>query len=136
MMRDPRFRIGGFAIATAILAVLASCDSGPKAGDVTASMATSHQELGSVMFRVTAVAPNTIEGLTAACTGCKAFMSRVSDNEVRGIVTGPFGAGPLVHVSVSDRGVPEAYSVQLLEMARTDYGLTALSGSSLQFPTP
>ena len=69
MMRDRRFRVGGFAVITAILALLASCDSGPKAGDVTASLATSQQELGSVMFTVTAVAPKTIQGLTAACTG-------------------------------------------------------------------
>jgi len=135
MRRNLLFRVGRLAATAAGVAVLFSCDSGPKAGDVTASLATPHQELGSVMFQVTAAAPNTIEGLTAACTGCKAFMSRVSDSEVRGIVTGPFGPGALVHVTVSNTRVPEAYTIQLLELARTDYGLTALSGSTLQFPT-
>ncbi len=135
MKRTLLYRIGALGIAASIVALLVSCDSGPKAGDVTASLATPHQELGSVMFKVTAVAPNTIEGLTAACSGCMAFMSRVSESEVRGIVTGPLGGGALVHVAVSDRRVPEAYSVVLLELARADYGLAALSGSSLQFPT-
>jgi len=128
-------RVGRLAATAAVVAGLFSCDSGPKAGDITASLATPHQELGSVMFSVTAVAPNTIEGLTAACTGCKAFMSRVADSEVRGIVTGPFGSGAVVHVTVSNTRVPEAYSIQLLELARTDYGLAALSGSTLQLPT-
>ena len=135
MRRGRLSRAGALGVTAAIAALLVSCDSGPKAGDVTASLATPHQELGSVMFQVTAMAPNTIQGLTAACTGCKAFMSRVSDSEVRGIVTGPFGPGALVHVTVSNRRVPQAYAIQLLEMARTDYGLTALSGSTLQFPT-
>lgn len=128
-------RGGVLTAALAAMAVLGSCDSGPKAGDVTATLATQHSQLGSVMFEVTATTPNTIEGLTAACASCRAFMSRISDTEVRGIVTGPFVAGPLVHVTVSDRKLLEAYSIQILELARTDYGLEALAGSSLQFPT-
>jgi hypothetical protein len=134
MSRRRSFHIGAVSVVLAAAAVVASCDSGPKAGDITATLATQHTQLGSVMFEVTATSPNTVEGLTAACSGCRAFLSRISDTSVRGIVTGPFGPGPLVHVTVSDRKLLEAYSIQILELARTDYRLEALAGSSLQFP--
>jgi hypothetical protein len=134
MNRKASLRLTALCAISATALVLGSCDSGPRAGDLTASLTTSHQELGAAMFRVTATAPYTIEGLTGACNGCRAFLSRVSEGEVRGIVTGPFGAGQLVHVTVSDTRTPAAYGIQLLELARPDYGLAALSGSSLQFP--
>jgi hypothetical protein len=135
MNRGRSFRIGAFGVVATVAAALISCDSGPKAGDITATLSTYEAELGSVMFAVTAVEPNTIEGLTAVCSGCKAFMSRVSQSEVRGIVTGPFGPGALVHVTVSNRRTPEAYSIRILEMAGPDYSITGRLGSSLQFPT-
>ncbi len=123
-----------YGLVGLMVAALAQCDSGPKAGELTAALTTTTQ-LGAAMFKVIAVEPYTIEDLTAACSGCRAFMTRVSDREVRGIVTGTFGAGPLVHVGVSDRSVPEAYTIELMQLARTTYALDGLVGKTLTFVT-
>jgi len=135
MSRGRSFRTVALGIAASVAVLLASCDSGPKAGDITATLTTSHTELGSVMFEVNALAPNTVEGLTAACSGCKAFLSTMSESKVRGIVTGPFSAGPLVHVSVSDRRTPEGYTIEVQQAALPNYETVSKVGIRLQFPT-
>ncbi|KPK07229.1 MAG: hypothetical protein AMS20_03195 [Gemmatimonas sp. SG8_28] len=112
---------------------LGSCDSGPKAGEIVAEIVTPVVELGAASFRARALEPYTIDTVAAACTGCTAYMTRVTDREVRGIVTGRFGAGPLVRVTVSDRDVRDPYSVELLELAAPDYSLPSVAGSSLRF---
>ena len=114
-------------------AALGSCDSGPKAGEIVAEIVTPVVELGAASFRARALEPYTIDTVTAACTGCMAYMTRVTDREVRGIVTGRFGAGPLLRVTVSDRDVRDPYSVELLELAAPDYSLPSVAGSSLRF---
>jgi hypothetical protein len=123
-----------YGLVGVIVAALAQCDSGPKAGDLTAEL-TAPAELGAAMFKVTIGGGYTVDDLTAACSGCRAFMTRVSDREVRGIVTGPFTSGPLVHVGVSDRTAPEAYTIQLMQVALTDYTLDGLVGKTLTFVT-
>jgi hypothetical protein len=112
---------------------LGSCDSGPKAGEIVAEIVTPVVELGAASFSARALEPYTIDTVAAACTGCSAYMTRVTEREVRGIVTGRFGAGPLLRVTVSDRDVRDPYSVQLLELAAPDYSLPSVAGSSLRF---
>ena len=123
-----------YGMVGVMVAALTQCDSGPKAGDLTAELTTTTQ-LGAAMFKVIAAEPYAIDELTAACSGCRAFMTRVSDREVRGIVTGAFGAGPLVHVGVSDRSVPEAYTIELMQLARTTFALEGVVGKTLTFAT-
>lgn len=120
------------ALAAVALAVW-TCDTGPKAGEIAAEFVGPHATLGAASFLVTALDPFTIDTVTAACTGCNAYMTRVSSTEVRGIVTGPFGSEPVVYVTVSDRDERDPYAIRLLELAGTDYTPVAISGSSLRF---
>jgi hypothetical protein len=120
-------------IIVALLAgAVLTCDSGPKAGELTVELVTPRLQLGAALFRVTALEPQTIDTVTAACAGCQAFVARVSDREVRGIVTGTFGAGPLFRVGVPDRGAGEAFSFALQQLAAPDFHLVSGAGSSLQ----
>jgi len=122
--------------ALAVMVAATSCDSGPKAGEIVAELVTPQQALGAAMFRVNAIETYAIDSVTAACSGCRAFMSRVSEREVRGVVTGSFSAGPLLRVMVSDRDARSSYSVLLLQLAAPTYEIVPLGGSSLTFPAP
>lgn len=130
-MRPLRMRALGTVLAGSVL--LGSCDSGPKAGEIVAEIVTPIVELGAASFRARALEPYTVDTVTAACAGCTVYMTRVTDREVRGVVTGRFGAGPLLRVMVSDRSLREPYSVDLLELAAPDYSLPSISGSSLRY---
>ena len=124
--------IGRALLAATVLVALGSCDSGPKSGELTVELVTPHAQLGAASFKVTAVTPASIESVVAACAGCAVYAARVSDREVRGVVTGRFGAGPVIGVVVSDVGLPDAYAFQLYELAAPDYTLRNLVGSSLR----
>ena len=126
-------RIVSAAALLGLGAALGSCDSGPKSGEIAAEIVTPVAELGAASFVTRALEPYTVESVSAACSGCAVHMTRVSDREIRGIVTGRFGAGRLVWVTVSDRGVRDPYSIQLLELAAPDYSLPSTAGSSLRF---
>jgi hypothetical protein len=128
-----RTRIVTVAAVLGLGTALGSCDSGPKAGEIVAEIVTPVTELGAASFVTRALEPFTIETATAACPGCAVYTTRVTDREIRGIVTGRFGAGPVVRVTVSDRGVRDPYSIQLLELAAPDYSLPTVAGSSLRF---
>ena len=121
------------AAPAALVLTLWTCDTGPKSGEIAAEFVGPHASIGAASFLVTALDPFTIDTVTAACTGCAAYMTRVSSTEVRGIVTGPFGSERVVYVTVSDRGERDPYAIRLLELAATDYTPVAISGSSLRF---
>jgi hypothetical protein len=127
-----RNAIVGILAAAVLLAVLGSCDSGPKGGELTVELVTPEAQLGAVSFKVTATSPASIDSIVPACQGCAVYTSRVSDRDVRGIVTGRFGPGPVIAVVVPDRGLRDAYAFQLLEFAAADYTLRSISGSSLR----
>lgn len=122
----------GALAAGVLLAALGSCDSGPKGGELTVDLVTPHTELGAASFKVTATSPASIDSIVAACQGCSVYTARVSDREMRGVVIGPFGPGPLIGVLVSDLDLRDAYAFQLLELAVPDYTLRNLTGSSLR----
>ncbi len=126
-------RIATVAAVLGLGTAVGSCDSGPKAGEITAEIVTPVTELGAASFSARALEPYTIDTVTAACSGCTAYMTRVTEREVRGIVTGRFGGGAVLWVTVSDRGVRDPYSIQLLELAAPDYSLPSVAGSSLRF---
>src|SRR5690349_8880465 len=101
------------AVATLGLAALAlaTCDSGPNAGAITFDLTSPFNSDGAIQFIATATAPDSIVGVTPACSGCQVFIARVSAGAVRGVVTGDITAGPLVHLGVTDVGNPSAYAM-------------------------
>jgi hypothetical protein len=119
--------------AALVAVALWTCDGGPKAGEIVAELVGPHSSLGAASFLTTALDPFTVDTVTAACTGCTVYMTRVSATEVRGIVTGRFGSEPVLRVTVSDRGERDPYTVRLLELATPDYSTIPISGSSLRF---
>jgi hypothetical protein len=122
-----------WAVATTVLLpVLGSCDSGPKAGELPVELVTPQAQLGAASFKVTATSPASIDSVVPVCQGCTVYMARVSDREVRGVVTGPFGPGPLIGVLVPDLSLRDAFAFQLFELAAPDYTLRNLTGSSLR----
>jgi hypothetical protein len=118
-----------------IAAVLvAACDSGPKVGELVMELSGPAEALGALSFTVTAAEPNTLDTLTAACGGCSIFTTRVSEREMRGVVTGDFGPGPVVRVAVSDVQVRSAYAGQVLEASAPDYSLLSVDALQLVIP--
>jgi hypothetical protein len=120
-------------IVTALSAILLSCDSGPRAGELAFELVSPADDDRAIMFEVTAVETSTVEGLTAACTGCQAFWHKVSDTRLKGILIGSLGAGPVGRVAVSDVGDRTAYTLTLLDVAGTDLELRPTAERSLQF---
>lgn len=125
-MRVRRGIVIGVAAALAV-----ACDSGPKAGELTMELSSPVPALGALSFTVTAAEPTTLDTLTAACGGCRIFTTRLSEREMRGVVTGDFGPGAVARVAVSDVKVPSAYTGQLLEAAAPDYALRSVDQMQL-----
>jgi hypothetical protein len=109
-----------------------TCDFGPKAGNIPVELIGPQTSLGAASFLATALDPFTIDTVTAACQGCTVYMTRVSETEVRGIVTGRFGSELLLDLTVSDRDKRDPYAVRLLELAAPDYEPVTINGSSLR----
>ncbi len=128
-MRMPRALLVPLAVA-----IVAGCDSGPQAGDLTVQLVSPVEDLGALSFSITATEPTMIDTVTAACAGCTVFTTRISGSEMRGVVTGDIGPGAVLRVSVSDTKVPEAYVGQVLEASAPDYELVAITGMELTIP--
>jgi hypothetical protein len=129
---------GRLLLAAALVGAVtvASCDTGPKSGDVAVELVTPQTGLGAVMFAATATEPQTIDTVTAACDGCRVYMLRVSEREVRGVATGAIALGDVLYLTVSDRDLVEAYDVRLMQAADTAYGVVPIAGSQLRLPAP
>ena len=128
-MRMPRALLVPLAVA-----IVAGCDSGPQAGDLTVQLVSPVEDLGALSFSITATEPTMIDTVTAACAGCTVFTTRISGSEMRGVVTGEIGPGAVLRVSVSDTKVPEAYVGQVLEASAPDYELVSITGMELTIP--
>ncbi len=128
-MRMPRALLVPLAVA-----IVAGCDSGPQAGDLTVQLVSPVEDLGALSFSITATEPTMIDTVTAACAGCTVFTTRISGSEMRGVVTGDIGPGAVLRVSVSDTKVPEAYVGQVLEASAPDYELVSITGMELTIP--
>jgi hypothetical protein len=116
------------------VALVAGCDSGPQAGDLTMHLVSPVEDLGALSFRITAAEPTTIDTVTAACAGCSVFATRISASEMRGVVTGDVGPGAVLRISVTDTKVPQAYLGQVLEASAPDYELVSSTGMQLTIP--
>jgi hypothetical protein len=116
-------------VALGVALVLAGgCDSGPKAGEVVFSLTTPNQNDGAIQFRLTAVAPNTLDGVTAGCAGCQVFIEAVSETEIRGVLIGNVVPGEALRVLVSDRDARDAYAGQVVAVASRTYALGGTTG--------
>lgn len=113
------------------LAVSAGSCSGPVAGDLTISLVTPNSDDGAIVVRVTASESKEVTSVTVVCSGCKIFKEQPSATELRAVVTGNLVAGPLVRVGVSDTKAPDAYSVQVQQVASRTYQVRSTSGYSL-----
>ncbi len=116
-------------VALALLA--ASCKEGPVAGELSANLTTPNSDDGAVQFKATAASPQTITGVSSACSGCKLFITMVSDTEYRGVVTGSLASGTLFRVGVSDTKTPTTYSVQLVAISSRAFVLRPTTGYSV-----
>jgi hypothetical protein len=128
VQRPPRLRILG--VVAAFLAV-GSCDAGPKAGEIVFGLTTPNQDDGAIQFVLTAAAPNTLDGVAAACTGCQVFTETVSETEIRGVLLGNVVPGDALRVLVSDRNAKQVYGGQVVAAASRTYALRATSGYGL-----
>lgn len=115
-----------------LIAALSCSDGGPQAGSLTFDLVTPRADDGAVQFKVTTVTPNTVTGVSAACTGCNIFSEAVSDTEIRGVVTGQLSAGALISVGVSDVKSSESFTAQVVAVASRDYALRPASNYSLE----
>lgn len=111
-------------IGTAAVAV-STCDSGPTAGDITFDLTTPNTNDGAIQFIAKATAPDSLTGVTAACTGCQVFTVTVSATEIRGVVTGDISGGALVHLSVTDAGKSDPYTMSVVAAASRTFVVQA-----------
>jgi hypothetical protein len=119
-------------VALGVALVLAGgCDSGPKAGEVVFNLTTPNLNDGAIQFRLTAAAPNTLDGVTAGCAGCQVFTEAVSETEIRGVLIGNVAPGQALRVLVSDRKARDAYTGQVVAVASRTYALGSTTGYSL-----
>jgi hypothetical protein len=101
------------------------------AGELTVNLTTPNTDDGALLVKVTGSGANIITGVTAACSGCKLFWSRINDTEYRGVITGTINAGAVARVAVSDVNSKASYSAQLLDVASRTYVKRATTGYSL-----
>ena len=120
------------ALAGVTLALLAtSCKEGPTAGELNVNLMSPFGD-GAIQFVANATAPAVITGVSSACTGCKLFFAKVSDNQYKGVLTGPIVAGTIFRVGVSDTKIRGSYAVTIQAVADRSYGMrNSLTGYSL-----
>lgn len=105
--------------------------TGPVQGTVTIHLSSPHADDGALLFTVTAPEGQTIDTVTAACSGCRAFMGRSGDLRVSVAVVGALPAGAVAQMVVSDTRQPSRYQTGLLEVAARSHALRSLDGYAL-----
>lgn len=123
-----RLRAVGLAV---VFAAVASCDFGPRAGELVWEVSMPHANTGGIAVVVVALEPNTVDTVSAACSGCRLFPVRVSEREMRGIVVGSIQPGPLISAMVSDVKPRQSYTAVVREAASTAFQPLAASGFQL-----
>jgi len=123
------------ALAAALVAVGLGCGSNPVAvatpGPILASLATPHTDDGALLVAVTGPGITTVQ---AAGSGNVVFWRLVSPTEVRVLVVGDLGAGPLFTVDVPDPHQSGQYASAVLEVAsRVDSIRPTTAGYAVTF---
>lgn len=107
-------------LALAAVAALGLACDGPTAGELSVELVTPNSGDGAILFKLEAPASQDFGPVTAACSGCQAFIYRVSEAEVYCVVTGPLTPGPLARITVADVGMRGAFSATILQVAGLD----------------
>ncbi len=123
-------RLSRLALLAGLALTLGSC-SGPVAGELTITLATPNSDDGAILVVVTASESKEITSATLACSGCQIFQEQPSATELRAVITGDLVAGPLVRVSVTDTKSPDAYRVQIQQVASRTFQVRLTSRYSL-----
>ncbi len=110
------------------VALTLTCGSEPTAGELVATLTTERTDAEAIRFVIHATPPNEVESVSAACNECQIFQGSVGANELRGVVVGSLGPGPLFRAVVSDIGAARGYQVEVIEVADGAYALLALGG--------
>lgn len=113
-------RLASLTLLAAAALAAGSCE-GPSAGDVTFNLTSPNTNDGAIQFVATAASPDSITGVTAACSGCQVFLARVSATNVHGVVTGDITSGALIHLGVTDVGNTSAYTADVIAAASKTY---------------
>jgi hypothetical protein len=114
---------------------IAGCDGGPKGGEIDFTF-DGPQAVAALQFQVTAVEPETIDTVVAACAGCTAYMVRDGERDVRGVLVGDVSLGPTLAVTVSNIDLPESYEARVTGLALSDYSTMPATGFTLRGPQP
>ncbi len=101
------------------------------AGEVTLRLATPNPDDGAVSFSAKVAAPDELTGASPACDSCEVFFTTVGPNEIRGIVVGNLGNGPLVRLALSDAGPSQVYRIAILEVASRTFAVRQTTGYDL-----
>jgi hypothetical protein len=103
------------ALAGVTLSLLAtSCKEGPTAGEFAVNLTTPNSDDGAIQWTASATEPATITSVGSSCSGCKLFVVKVSDNQYRGVLTGPISAGTLFRIGASDTKGKYAVTVNVV----------------------
>ena len=133
---NPRARI--LLAAAVVLAAAAACGkdspTGPTPGVVTLSLVTPNPDDGAVTLVLTGPG---IASLDAASSAYAVYWRVVSATEARGIVVGNLSAGVIATASVGDANHPDAYHVEILEVAsRSDDVRASTAGYAVTLAGP
>jgi hypothetical protein len=120
-------------VLTVAVALTLSCDGGSQAGELAIDLVSPDVDDRAISLEVRAQDPYTIQGLSAACAGCQAFVYQEDETGLRAILIGTFGVGPVARVSVSNVNSPSGYTLTLLDAAGADFELRPLEDRSLSF---
>ncbi len=123
-------------LVVCVALVVATCSSGPSAGELVVDLATALGDTQAVQFTITAAESKMVETVTPACSGCQVFTVRVADGDLRGVVSGSIQPGPLLRVVVSDVDAVEAYSAQVTDAANAAFVLLSAADYSLELRKP
>lgn len=118
------------ALAGMALSLLAtSCKEGPTAGEFAVNLTTPNSDDGAIQWTASATDPATITSVGSSCSGCKLFVVKLSDNQYRGVLTGPISAGTLFRIGASD--TKGTYAVTIIAVANRAYTNRSTTGYSI-----
>jgi hypothetical protein len=124
-------RPGMFVLVAGLMLMAGSCKEGPMAGELSVDLTTPNSDDGAIAFTAAATSASgeTITSVsTPGCSGCKVFVSKVSETQYKGIVTGTISAGTLFKLGVSNTKKPESYSVVINSVASRTFAIRSTSG--------
>lgn len=115
---------------------LATCASGPTAGELVVELTTIRIDVHAMQFTIAAAESKMVESVIPVCSGCQVFSTRVDDRDLRGVVTGALQAGPVLRVLVSDVGEAGSYTARVIGAANAQFTLLGVGDMTLRVLKP